>query len=600
MVSRFVPLLIAILTILQIPAMGAVLHVSTQGDDSAAGTADSPFHTIQKAAKTLKSGDTCIVHAGTYRETVSPVNSGTAEAPVRFIAAADEKVVITGAEPVNGWIGYKDGIYMAKADWSIQQVFVNRSLMTPARYPDADTDPYERKVVNVKIESGVCTLEDAGFVEGFWKDGYIRGMAPREWVAVTAPIASSAGSTISVGGNPPFKGDGTAYFYGSLGALDAPKEWHHEDGKLYLRPPAGVKIKDSLVEATKRRWAFDLSGRSHIEIKGFEIFAASINFDDAENCVMDSCSARFTSFDYVMRGGFNRDKGINIESEGLGIALGGSGNTIRNSIVAYCIGDGISIYGSDNRVENCVIHDCDTSASDCAPINATGEGHVIKNCTVFNGGRSLIVHRKLRRGRIEHNHLYNAGLMTNDLGATYAFTTDGKGTVIAFNRVHDVHCHTGVGIYVDNFSPNHIVHHNLCYDCEDCGLRLNTPTSNVQIYNNTFTRNGRSFGWWGRNNNSKMDGSVLANNIMTDAVSLGEGSKATHNYTGDAPGFVDPDDNDFRLTDNSPCIDEGKVIEDIAKDFEGKAPDQGCFEHSREPWTAGSTLDRSVWLETGF
>jgi hypothetical protein len=54
---------------------------------------------------------------------------------------------------------------------------------------------------------------------------------------------------------------------------------------------------------------------------------------------------------------------------------------------------------------------------------------------LFNAGRSVLLHRRLKQGEIKHNEIFKAGLMTGDLGATYTFQTDGEGTVIAFNRV---------------------------------------------------------------------------------------------------------------------------------------------------------------------
>jgi hypothetical protein len=214
---------------------------------------------------------------------------------------------------------------------------------------------------------------------------------------------------------------------------------------------------------------------------------------------------------------------------------------------------------------------------------------------LFNAGRSVLLHRHLRQGRIEHNHIFNAGLMTGDLGATYTFQTDGQGTVIAYNRVHDVRCHTGVGIYIDNGSPNHLVHHNLCYNVTDCGIRINTPTRNVLLYNNTLCRNGKSLAWWGSRGNADQQGVQVVNNILTDSVSLGKGAVARSNYTGKDPGWLDPENNDFRLRPDSPCVDAGETIDGITERHVGQAPDLGCFEQGADPWTAGSTLPRKQW-----
>lgn len=119
---------------------------------------------------------------------------------------------------------------------------------------------------------------------------------------------------------------------------------------------------------------------------------------------------------------------------------------------------------------------CNFSASDCDPITCTGEGHVIRRCTLYNAGRSILVHRKLVKGRIEHNHMYNAGLLTNDLGMTYSYQTHGQGTTIAYNIIHHNFARGAgcVGIYLDDMCSNHIVHHKLVYHVSGA-LALNLP-----------------------------------------------------------------------------------------------------------------------------
>lgn len=599
MTSRFI---LAAALLYTSTTTAAEYHVAPNGSDRAAGTADAPWKTIRHAADVLRPGDTCIVHAGTYRETVRPARSGTAGKPIRLVAAEGEAVLMTGTEAIERWSRHRGSIYVADVDWPVDQVFIDRRMMVPARSPNLGEDWYKPKMLSIESVEGECRVRGESWAKDHWKGGILWGMNERAWVAVTRPIVGSDGNTLELEGRGPLRDGekGLAVLTGALGALDAEREWHQQDGRLYLWAPGGGEPGASSVEATRRRWAFDLAERSHIEVRGFKLLAASINMDQAEYCMVDEIRARAVSFDRVLAGGFNRDKNLGPQSEGLGIVLGGHHNTLRNSVIAYCTGDGVSVFGSDNRVENCVIHDCNLSASDCAPVNCTGSGHAVVGCTLFNAVRSILVHRKLGKGRIEHNHLYNAGLMMNDLGATYTFQTDGQGTVIAYNRVHDVHCHTGVGIYIDNMSPNHVVHHNLAYNNEDCGLRLNTPTANVLIYHNTFARNGRTIAWWDSKKTGEMTGCRLINNIMTDSVALGPGAESEHNFLGPDPKFVDPAAGDFRLTADSPCINAGTVVPGISGRHDGTAPDIGCFEHGKTPWTAGSTLPRGEWDEAGW
>ena len=84
---------------------GAEIHVSISGKDSHPGTAAEPLRTIQRAADLAQPGDVVTVHAGTYRERVDPPRGGTSgQQPIVYQAAAGEKVVITGAEVVTGWV----------------------------------------------------------------------------------------------------------------------------------------------------------------------------------------------------------------------------------------------------------------------------------------------------------------------------------------------------------------------------------------------------------------------------------------------------------------------------------------------------------------
>ena len=48
----------------------------SRGSDDNPGTSEQPWKTIVKANKSLRSGDTVIIKAGVYRETICPNNSG--------------------------------------------------------------------------------------------------------------------------------------------------------------------------------------------------------------------------------------------------------------------------------------------------------------------------------------------------------------------------------------------------------------------------------------------------------------------------------------------------------------------------------------------
>ena len=91
-----------------------IYHVSVNGSDRAAGTAEAPLKTISRAAQLAQPGDTVRVHEGVYREWVKPVNGGLSDtARITFEAAPGEHAVIKGSERVTGWVRQADGLWQA-------------------------------------------------------------------------------------------------------------------------------------------------------------------------------------------------------------------------------------------------------------------------------------------------------------------------------------------------------------------------------------------------------------------------------------------------------------------------------------------------------
>ena len=76
--------------------------------DSNPGTASQPFATIQRAATFAVDGNTINIRTGTYRETITPVNSGVTYQPDQGAS-----VVISGLNEVGstGWTVYNGNIY---------------------------------------------------------------------------------------------------------------------------------------------------------------------------------------------------------------------------------------------------------------------------------------------------------------------------------------------------------------------------------------------------------------------------------------------------------------------------------------------------------
>ncbi len=86
-----------------------VAQLNPRADDAAPGTLERPWKTLAKAAGTVRPGDMVVIRGGIYRERVVLKTSGTAQVPIRFVAAPGERVVVTGADRLTGWRRADDG-----------------------------------------------------------------------------------------------------------------------------------------------------------------------------------------------------------------------------------------------------------------------------------------------------------------------------------------------------------------------------------------------------------------------------------------------------------------------------------------------------------
>lgn len=109
--------LLSILTLLSASSLAhaETWHVATTGNDASAGTAESPWRTIQRASDAVAPGDQVIVHAGTYLGFLVSAQ-GTSAAPISFVADGD--VNIDGAATAD-----RDAIHVEDAAYVILDGF---------------------------------------------------------------------------------------------------------------------------------------------------------------------------------------------------------------------------------------------------------------------------------------------------------------------------------------------------------------------------------------------------------------------------------------------------------------------------------------------
>jgi hypothetical protein len=549
-----------------------------------------------------------------YRETVRPAHSGTAAARVTFAAYPGERVTVSGADVVGGWSNHSGSIHKARQSWDLgfgnNQVFVDGQMMFEARWPNTTLDvtrPRKASADDIAVtapagvEPASATLSDDSLTHpaGTWDGATIHVMSGHGWVGQTGNVTGSAPGNLTYSYKPldqknqvPRAGD-AYYLTGKFAALDAPGEWFYESASrtLYLRTPGSDSPGNHLVEVKRRQFAFDLRDRSYVDVKGFELFAATITSSAASSHLrLSNLTATYVSHFTLQPDPWGQQQ----KSHNSGILLLGRDSVIKDSRITYSAGNGVFLGGSRNRVENCVISNVAYNAGDEAGVYTLGPGHVVLRNTVSHTGRSGVVHRYSPGAKILHNLIHTVLLQTTDGGGTYTWGSDGadsagRRTEIAYNRIYNVKSggFGAAGVYLDNFSRNHVVHHNVVWD-SDFGLKMNPPNTSNRIYNNPFAGNKYSVASSGTR---EMAGSIFRNNLLTNRLQIGPGATTTQNLgAGSDFRFVNAAAGDFRLRAGSAAIDRGAAIAPYTNGHAGAAPDLGAYEYGKTPWTAGAVL----------
>lgn len=580
-----------------------------------------PFATIQRAADIARPGDTIFVRGGTYRETVTPAHSGTALAPIVFEPYDGESVTLSGTDPVGGWSAYQGSMFQGTQPWDLgagsNQLFVDGAMVNEARWPAGGGDLFHPATATADtITSSVspggpfggtatATITSAALTQpaGAFVGATIHIAPGQGWVWQTGTVIDSQVGQLTyqytqLNSDYQIPRNGNRFYLtGQLQMLDSPGEWFRDptSGTLYLWTPQGDNPVAHDVEAKHRLYAFDLSGLSYITIRGFNLFAASIDTSaSSHDITLGNLTAQYVSQATIDPNPF-ADK---LGPPTTGIMLAGTNIVLRDSTIAFSSGNGVALAGSSDTVQNCFIHDIGYSGGDAAAVLIQGDNNRVLYNTIWNTGRNGITDYFSASDRIANNVVHDFGLMTSDAGGIYTWETAGAGTEISYNNVFSSHA-SGFGntaIFLDKGGDNFLVHHNLAWNV-DSALKLSAPAHNDQVYNNTLV--GTTFSL-GSNYPPDMTGSVVENNILDGPIYWGPGVVQDHNLTSGDPGFADSAAGNFELAAGSPAIDAGMVIAPYTNGYVGSAPDVGAYEFGLAPFADGATaVDTTVFTAPG-
>ena len=580
--------------LLATPLFAAEYHVAPAGRDDADGSDARPFHTIGRASQQLQPGDSCILHSGTYREVLRAARSGTTDQPIRYLCAPGEKVIISGADPVAGVWQTAGRIARIALPGPVEQLFCQGMMMPEARWPNCTPGQimdYPR--AEAGDGTGYETLADPKLPPGDATGGIVLIWNGSGWWGSTRRIAQyTPGQSLRFDKTyKPTKPDeyhtddpyqpksGNPYIiYGALSLLDAPGEWFSDGATLHYMPTGSLED----VEVRRRELGVDLSGLSHIQVGGISFFAAAPSLKDSQNCTISDCRFRYLEHFRTLSGPATS-----------GQVVSGRDNEFRHCSLARTAGSALRILGNNNRVIDCIIFDTDyIGAVDGAISAGDSIGATLSRCTILRTGRDGIQHSNSRRITISYCDISNVDLLNSDASGIYSWRTDGTGSVISYNHVHDNTGDKNVGIYLDNFCKGFTVHHNLSWNNTGAGITLNSDAENHLVVNNTLVNNGKPFATFAYSGHTlTQKGTRIINNLVTGTLNtkdpgcFAQGDLAPA-FSHNGKGAID--DHAMPLP-GSAAIDAGVEVPGITDGFKGAAPDLGAYESGAAIWSAGAT-----------
>lgn len=644
---RFVASAFALLAHLVVAVPGeaepVVLQVRSDGGDGAYATIEAARDALRKAraAGALADGAEVRIHRGIYTLDsalkFTKEDSGTADAPIRYVAASGE-VRLMGGRKVSGFAPLRDEAALARlpasarkhvwtanlkkqgiedfgvADGRGIELFYGGQRMKLARWPNEGfTTIVDVPKLDVDVRGTKGSVEGKftykGRRPGRWveeSDPWVHGYWFWDWSEQRHQIDTIDVENQSLALKPPYHNYGYRkgqwyYAYNLLSELDSPGEWYldRDEGVLYFWPPDDPSSAEPLV--TLLPTLVDIDGASHLTLQGFVLEGTrrtAIRVHGGEGVQLAALTVR--------------------NSGGGGIRIsGGTKHTVEGCDLYGLGGAGVVVYGGDrktlqpagHRVLNCHIHHyAEVQRVYAAGISLNGVGNLAAHNRIHDaphmaigfGGNDHI---------IEYNEIHHVCLESNDAGAMYAgrnWTT--RGHVIQFNHLYDI---TGfrdegsVGVYLDDMFSSAKIYGNVFRNVTRAAMI--GGGRDCEVVNNIFIDckralhiDARGLGWahthpdkWLAEVQQKgtLSGiaydkppyaerypqlaAILQNepkapvgNTVTRNIFVGDKWDSIHkearpyvtlknNHTDGDPGFVSPQDHDYRLTPSSPANELG-------------------------------------------
>lgn len=626
------------------------------------------YASLTEALNNAAPGDRILVHDGVYRESISLTKNN-----VSIVAAAGERPVIDGTEPVTSvWTRASTQfptapIYKTSFSGTTKQLFLDGDMMIPARWPNVSSvealmsregwamveegsGPTDAAYTNgIAIDSDLVAVRDANGDSVDW-DGAIAVInlytqffsysrhihyntsQPDRFTYDSFPLAPPR--------YEPYFYDDYYYLTGVLGALDAAGEWFldESEGVLYFWAPDGLAPdaggRSVAYKDPDRAYAITSTADAELlTLDGLHFFGTSIDLSDSDASLVRNCHFLYPSVQQRQQGDPSYD-----ETRAF-IRLAGADSLFESSSIAYgSLGISLTLGAS---IENCLIHDIDwfgNLGNDPLVLNGRDveQAGIVRTTTIFDTGAPALRSFRANNGVIELNHLYHAGMLSQDVSTLYCngliHGDEGWGLDVRYNWVHDGPGPHHNGIRADDDTSGVAIHHNLIWSEDRVGasseaywnwdgIIQNSGTEGLawggMTYNNTIIEPGPlpdTFSGYQVNNaimvnqatsGAGRDDHICANNLLCHganttawlARSLIRQSGGVYTnmpglvFTNAKTGYVVADLENPWYLDFRPVAasleDVGYQHLLLSTEHEGSGPDMGAYEADGSCWVPG-------------
>jgi hypothetical protein len=509
---------------------GSIPMASAEGTDGPMASVAGARDVIRRLRSdgALKRGVAVHIQAGVYAMagtlTFTPEDSGTVDAPVRYIAAEGSAPVLSGGRTITGWrethhAGLRGWIAdlpeVAAGQWNFTRLYVNGTQRQRPRLPKTGFNRFTGVAGCADSGSTWCQGPDrANFAPGdirkwhnwehvdlisyqLWFDTHHRFKAIDEAGGVAHFHAKSLGSLKDE------RGEFARYFVENVfEALDTPGQWYldRSAGRITYLPLPDEKLETTVIVAPCLTELVRLQGEgtrrvAHIHFENL-VFAhqhwelppncpgyiqaaygvpGAIILEGAESCVFYGCTI------------------AHVNGYGFEVLAGSTLNTLAACVVHDAGGGGIKI-----GHEQLLPHQSQIGkemTGDIPALATTVVDCIIRDCGLIypsaigiwigNSGWNRLVHNRIFNchytgiscgwtwgyaptrtvcNRIERNHIHhiNHHEILSDNGGIYTLGQQ-PGTVLRGNVIHDISCYGygAWGIYPDEGSSEMRVEHNL-------------------------------------------------------------------------------------------------------------------------------------------